>query len=94
MLVGCPGTIAARNCSGCASLGEAGRQALERRLDKLPEDPARDRLSTAQVARVQGELEQVFARKISRVELFEHPTVERLARHLTGAATREAAPDS
>jgi len=37
-------------------------QALERRLDKLPEDPARDRLSTAQVARVQAELDDLCRR--------------------------------
>ena len=37
-------------------------QAMERRLDKLPEDPARDRLSTAQVARVEAEVEDVRRR--------------------------------
>ena len=42
--------------------GQSLRQALERRLDKLPEDPARDRLSTAQVARVQGELDDLRRR--------------------------------
>ncbi|MCW2615991.1 MAG: ATP-dependent helicase HrpA, partial [Frankiales bacterium] len=37
-------------------------QALSTRLDKLPGDPARDRLSTAQVAQVQAELDDLARR--------------------------------
>ena len=56
-----PGFVTA---TGRAGLADVLRflQALEVRLDKLPGDPARDRLSTAQVAQVQREVDDAVAR--------------------------------
>ena len=56
-----PGFVAA---TGFARLADVQRylQALDVRLRKLPEDPARDRLWTAQVARVQAEVDDVARR--------------------------------
>jgi ATP-dependent helicase HrpA len=50
--------------TGFARLADLLRylQALDVRLRKLPEDPARDRLATAQVARVQAEIDDVARR--------------------------------
>jgi ATP-dependent helicase HrpA len=50
--------------TGPARLADVARslQALDVRLRKLPEDPARDRLHTAQVARVQAEVDDVTRR--------------------------------
>ena len=56
-----PGFVAA---TGHARLPDVLRclQALEVRLTRLPDDPARDRLWTAQVARVQAEVDDVARR--------------------------------
>ena len=43
-------------------------QAMEVRLDKLPRDPARDRLATAQVARVQVEVDDARSRMSAGAE--------------------------
>ena len=56
-----PGFVTA---TGYARLADVARalQALDVRLRQLPEDPARDRLHTAQVARVQAEVDDVARR--------------------------------
>jgi len=56
-----PGFVTA---TGFARLADVARylSALDVRLRKLPEDPARDRLWTAQVARVQAEVDDVARR--------------------------------
>jgi ATP-dependent helicase HrpA len=56
-----PGFVTA---TGFARLADVSRslQALDVRLRKLPDDPARDRLHTAQVARVQAEVDDVARR--------------------------------
>ena len=56
-----PGFVTA---TGASRLADAQRylSALEVRLRKLPDDPARDRLWTAQVARVQAEVDDVARR--------------------------------
>ena len=56
--------------SGRARLGDLLRylQALDVRLNKLPGDPARDRLATTQVAQVQAEVEDA-QRRLSGVSL-------------------------
>ncbi len=43
-------------------------QAMEVRLDKLPKDPARDRLATAQIARVQAEVDDARSRMSAGAE--------------------------
>ena len=63
-----PGFVAA---TGKARLTDLPRylQALEVRLGKLPADPARDRLSTAQIALVQSELDDLRRRVAPSPEL-------------------------
>ncbi|MDX1996622.1 MAG: phosphopantetheine-binding protein, partial [Thermoanaerobaculia bacterium] len=44
------------------------------------------------LVQVHGRLEQVFARPVVMVELFNHPTVRSLAAHLTETAPDDSAP--
>ena len=49
-------------------------------------------LASLQTVGLTGELEEWLGRKLSPVLAYEHPTIDELARHLSGAAPRAAAP--
>ncbi len=89
-----PGFVAA---TGFARLADVSRylHALDVRLRKLPEDPARDRLWTAQVARVQAEVDDV-ARRVPRSPELEQVRwmVEELRISLFGQPMRTRGPVS